>query len=338
MRLFLNTSSRIFRRTRLMNFSQRWVQSSRRGLIIVTLMALQSAIFAQDYERIDATILLYPTSFDSPEGLSKFITRDFHSEEEKVRGIYSWIIQNVAYDPDEYKQFNYSFKDYKERNQKEEKTRVKIINRTLKKGVAVCEGYAMLFEKLCQLQGISNYLVRGDIKTNFNDIGRPFKNSHMWNVAVIDGKPFLFDPTWGAGKYAGKFVKEPSYFYYKTDPNLFFKTHYPSMFEDALIDKVVTREVFSTMPLIISEKLKMEDIESPLHGVIIAEAYFDEITFVVNTMDVSEVSYSYGSEIISIDKIEFNDGRLHFNVPLESRKETLLIYFDERPALGYRIK
>jgi hypothetical protein len=196
----------------------------------------------------------------------------------------------------------------------------------------------MLFEKLCELQGISNYLVKGDIKTNFNDIGRPFKKSHMWNVAVIDGAPFLFDPTWGAGKYKNKFVKEPSYFFYKTDPNLFFKSHYPSMLEDALIDMVITREVFAAMPLIISEDLRMGDIESPLTGIIIADRYFEEIAFIISNNDVSGVSYSYGDEIISIDKIEFIDGRLHFSIPLASRKETLLIYFDEQPALGYIIK
>ena len=334
----LNKSSLISQAPFFKKLFQTCFGINKRVSVILILVLLQSPIFAQDYERIDATILLYPTSFESPEELSKFITRDFHSEEEKVRGIYSWIIQNIAYDPDEYKRFNYNFKDYRERNTKEEKTRAKIIKRTLKKGVGVCEGYAMLFEKICELQGISNYLVRGDIKTNFNDIGRPFKKSHMWNVAVIEGNPFLFDPTWGAGKYRGKFVKEPSYFFYKTDPKLFFKSHYPNMFEDAFLDLVVSREVFAAMPLIISENLNMDDIESPLNGILVADTYIDEIAFVVNTIDVSEVSYSYGSDIISIEKMETIDGRLHFSIPLESSKETLLIYFDKRPALGYRIK
>ncbi|NND62690.1 MAG: hypothetical protein HKN48_05805 [Flavobacteriaceae bacterium] len=144
-------------------------------------------LYAQDYERVDATIQLYPDRFKSAEELSRFIERDFTSEENKVRAIYGWIINNVAYEPEEYEKFNFNFKNFRERNEKEEKTRKKVIARTLQKGVAVCEGYAMLFERLCELQGISNYLVRGDIKSNFNDIGRSFKNSHMWNVAVIDG-------------------------------------------------------------------------------------------------------------------------------------------------------
>ena len=101
----------------------------------------------------------------------------------------------------------------------------------------------MLFEKICELKGISNYLVRGDIKSNFNDIGRPFKKSHMWNIAYIDGEPFLFDPTWGAGKYHEKFIKYPSYYFYKTEPELFFKTHYQSIFEDAFMDTIISYEL-----------------------------------------------------------------------------------------------
>lgn len=305
--------------------------------IILFFMSVSMSLFAQDHERVDATILLYPHSFDSPEQLSKFITRDFKTEEDKVRGIYSWIIQNIAYEPDEFKQFNYNFKDYRERNEKEEKTREKIINRTLKKGIAVCEGYAMLFEKLCELQGISNYLVRGDIKTNFNDIGRPFKKSHMWNIAVIDGKQYLFDPTWGAGRYHGKFIKEPSYFYYKTKPELFLKTHYPSMYEDALVDTVLPKEVFSGMPLLILKELELDHVERPLGGIIRTEEYFDTIGFTITNFNPKEIKYTYGSDLMEVKDKEIIDGKLHFEIPIESEASTLLIYFDEQPALGYKI-
>ncbi|SDE39999.1 transglutaminase domain-containing protein [Ulvibacter litoralis] len=306
--------------------------------VCCVLLFFTSESFSQDYERVDATILLYPESVDTPEELSKFITRDFTSEEEKVRAIYSWIIQNVAYDPNEYKQFNYNFKDYRERNTKEEKTRDKVIKRTLQQGVAVCEGYAMLFEKLCELQGISNYLVRGDIKTNFNDIGRPFKNSHMWNVAVIDGKSYLFDPTWGAGRYNGGFIKEPSYFYYKTPPDLFFKTHYPSMFEDAFIDVVISKRVFSTMPLLIAENLKMGDVESPLQGIISTDQYLSEVPFSLTNCNTQAVFYTFGDEKLPVENLETVGNRTRFSVPLALGAETLLIYFDDQPALGFIIE
>ncbi|MAP55509.1 transglutaminase domain-containing protein [Altibacter sp.] len=309
-----------------------------RGAVILGMLLWALVVTAQDYERIDATILLYPQRVDTPQELSRFITRDFTTDEEKVRAIYSWIIQNIAYEPDEYKQFNFTFKNYRERNEKEEKTREKIIERTLQKGIAVCEGYAMLFEKLCELQGIPNYLVRGDIKTNFNDIGRPFAKTHMWNVVTLDGKPYLFDPTWGAGRYNGKFIKEPSYFYYKTPPHLFFKTHYPDMYEDAFMDQLISKDVFSQMPIIIKEELSMSDVEQPLSGLIYSEAYFDVVPFTIANVNPKTVTYSYGSEKKSVRNLEKSGNRLQFSVPLEIGAENLLIYFDDQPALGYKIK
>ncbi|MFT6126456.1 MAG: transglutaminase/protease-like cytokinesis protein 3 [Flavobacteriaceae bacterium] len=293
---------------------------------------------SQDYELVDATISLYPTTCNNPKILSKFISRDFTSEEDKLRAIYSWIIQNVAYHPDEYKKFNYKFTNYRERNQKEENIRNKIINRTVKKGVAVCEGYAMLFERLCELQGIQNYLVRGDTKTNFNDIGRSFNRNHMWNVAYIDGKPFLFDPTWGAGKFHEKFIKEPSFFYYKTDPNLFIKSHYPDVFEDAFVSENISRNDFSNMPLLIKENLVLSDVETPKTGILYEDEYFGDIPFTIKNVSPKNISYSYGGEKISLEKFTIKDEVISFNIPLQIGVKILLIYFDDQPVLGYVIK
>jgi len=310
---------------------------TRTPLLLLFNLLLCHFVTAQDYERVDATIKLYPTSFNAPEELSAFITRDFTSEEEKVRAIYTWIISNVAYEPSEYKQFNYNFKNYRERNIKEEKTRKKIIARTLQKGIAVCEGYAMLFERLCELQGITSYLVRGDIKTNFNDIGRPFKNTHMWNVVTMDGKSYLYDPTWGAGKYHGKFIKEPSYFYYKTPPQLLAKTHCPQMPEDSFLMNNFTREGFASMPLVIQEQLTLNDIESPKEGMISSREGDGFVNFSVKNVAPKEVTYTYGADKKNLEFTE-TDGAISFVVPIELGKENLLIYFDNKPALGYRIK
>jgi len=303
--------------------------------IIIFLMSFLSV--AQDYESVDATIEMYPERFNNAEELSAFITRDFQTEEEKVRAIYTWIIQNVAYEPEEYKKFNFNFKNYRERNLKEEKTRNRVIQRTLDKGIAVCEGYAMLFERLCELQGISNYLVRGDIKTHFNDIGRPFKKVHMWNVVIIDAHPYLIDATWGAGKYNGKFIKEPSYFYYKTPPKLFAKTHYPQLEEDAYLSEPFTKEQFAAMPLLIAEDMQLEDIKSPKEGVISSEDDDGYIQFSIKNTAPTQVSYSYGQEKKSVE-VAKNENALEFTVPIELGAKNLLIYFDNKPALGYKVK
>lgn len=316
----------------------RYINDYKRHLSLIVFLMLISGVFAQDYERVDAIIQLYPKHCDTPEELSDFITRDFETDEDRVRAIYSWLIQNIVYDPDEYKKFDYSFSQYRERNEKEEETREKIIHRTLQKGLAVCEGYAMVFERLCELQGIDSYLVRGDTKSNFDDIGRSFNTVHMWNVAYIDGSPYLFDTTWGAGKYHNRFIKDTSYYYFKTAPESFIKTHYPDMIEDAFLNEALSKDDFSMMPLIIDRSLSYTDIIQPKEGVLYSEMYLDEIQFTIKNRKPESILYSYGAEKYSANKILIDKDQLHFSVPLPIGQQDLLIYFDEEPALGFKVK
>ncbi len=306
--------------------------------IIWVILLVGSMVVSQDYQRVDAVLGLYPEQVESPEELARFIARDFNTQEDQVRAVYSWIIQHIAYNPDEYKKFDYSFKTYRERNEKEEKNRRKIISRTLHKRVAVCEGYAFLFEKLCTLLGINNYLVRGDTKTNFDDIGRPFARNHMWNIAFLNGKPYLFDPTWGAGKYNGKFIKDTTYFFFKTPPKQFVKSHYPDMFEDALLLENISKETFSLLPLILDKKILPEDIIFPKKGLLAEEEYLGEIVFSIKTRNPESIHYSYdGSQLTPIE-FDFSNEVLTFTIPLVLGGEKLLIYFDHQPALGYRVE
>ena len=187
------------------------------------------------------------------------------------------------------------------------------------------------------MQGISNYLVRGDIKTHFNDIGRPFKKIHMWNIAVIDGQAYLFDPTWGAGKYQGKFIKEPTYFYYKTPPKLFIKTHYPELEEDTLLGSMISREVYANWPLVIVEEMSLDDVEMPLSGIIDPESSLGQVDFGIRWDDDVSVSYSFGSDPREVEA-ENQNGLIRFSIPFELGQQNLLIYFDNEPALAFKIK
>lgn len=306
--------------------------------LLVLLFVAMGTSSAQDFTQIDATIQFYPKNFNNVTELSKLITRDFNTDEEKIRAIYGWIINNVAYEPDEYAVFNYSFKNYRERNTKEENTRNKTIARTLQKGIAVCEGYAMLFEKLCELQGIQNYLVRGDIKTSFDDIGRDFKRIHMWNVAYINEKPFLFDATWGAGKYNQKFIKEPSYYWYKTDPKLFIKSHYPDLVEDAFIDFTFQKEAFASLPVLIKKDLLIEDVKRPENGVISSLENERKISFLLKTETPKSLSYSYNfGKKEKVKDFSSANGLLEFQIKTKPQSN-LVVYFNDEPALAYKVE
>ena len=294
-------------------------------------------LFGQDHAQIDATIQLYPKTVETAEDLSYFISRDFTTEEAKVRAIYGWLIQNINYDPEQYKSFDYSFATYREGNKKEAKARANIIKKTLQTGKAVCEGYAMTFEKLCQLQGISSYLVRGDTKTHFKDIGRKFGNNHMWNVAQIDGRYYLFDATWGAGKYTDRFIKDPSYYYYKTAPAAFIKTHYPAQFEDAFVETAISRETFLQQPIYIDPTLELADYRTSKVGIINSLQEAAMLDFGIQTSS-KNIAYAFDGKKVTVTNIESNDAFVLFRIPLLLGAETLLIYIDDAPVLGYIIK
>jgi hypothetical protein len=159
----------------------------------------------------------------------------------------------------------------------------------------------------------------------------------MWNVAVIDGQAYLFDPTWGAGKYQGKFIKEPSYFYYKTPPELFIKTHYPELEEDTFLATTIPREVYANWPLIIIDEMTQDDIEMPLSGIIDPETSLGQIDFGIRWDTTVAVSYSFGSEKIPLSTTNDN-GLLRFTVPFELGQQNLLIYFNEEPAIAFKVK
>lgn len=57
--------------------------------------------------------------------------------------------------------------------------------------MAVCEGYAMAFEYLCQLSGLDVSIIHGNAGSSMDDLG-----SHAWNIIRLDGDWYEIDVTW----------------------------------------------------------------------------------------------------------------------------------------------
>lgn len=97
---------------------------------------------------------------------------------EKITAVYDYIVKNVSYaygSSDDVIFSSYS---------------------ALFNGKAVCQGYAQLFYRLATASGISCRIISGTA------VG----GSHAWNIAEINGKYYLLDPTFdssdnGEGKY-----------------------------------------------------------------------------------------------------------------------------------------
>ncbi len=304
---------------------------------LLVVLCFSTSGISQDYAKVDATVSFYPKSFVTTQGLVEKIKKDFINPKEQLRAGYSWLINNVAYEPQEYYTYQFQYRVLEERNEKMAETREAIISRTIQQGIAVCEGYALTLERLCESLEIQAYVVRGDTKTRPSDIGRPFDKNHMWMVAVIGDVPMLLDPTWGAGRYQDRFIKSPSYYYYDTPAPLFLKNHYPEVFDDAYVDFDVSKKAFSERPLVIQKELTVDQV-SPKEGIIKSKVLSKGIVFSLEGIKAAAISYTLDtSEKIKADfKIENNT--LLCMIAVKTKAQSLVIYADDQPVIGYKIK
>jgi transglutaminase/protease-like cytokinesis protein 3 len=88
------------------------------------------------------------------------------SEYEKAKAYYIWLCENCAYD--------FSATDASSSH---------LAWSALVRQTAVCDGYVGAYNMLLKLEGIDCRALAG--------------SNHAWTVAVLDGREYHIDPTWG---------------------------------------------------------------------------------------------------------------------------------------------
>ena len=205
----------------------------RRYLLFITVVSFllygsNGAAQQVKRSRVDSIVAtLQIDDSDDPEDIAEDLTRPFKTDSEKVRAIYYWVTENIAYDykllangfpifygdPDRYYDF--------------------MIRRTLQKKMGVCSQYAMLFAELCKHAGITCAVVEGWGLSTPNNVLRILVedvSNHAWNAVRINGQWYLMDLTWASGNkaYRKKRIKGArNDFFYMTKPELFVLTHHP---------------------------------------------------------------------------------------------------------------
>ncbi len=167
------------------------------------------------FKEIDKHALSTPSSAErSIPMLTEYLISISNKEIDKVRAIYIWITDRIAYDTT-------SLNSNLHMNQS--------VESILKTRIANAEEYSKLFLSLCKQAGIDAQLVNGYSKGLSYYPGKIFKDAdHSWNAVKIDGEWRLLDTTWGAGNvYDNKFKKEFSDFYFLTHPKKFISDHFP---------------------------------------------------------------------------------------------------------------
>jgi hypothetical protein len=192
--------------------------------------------------------------FCSPDTLSFKLTSPYVNDIEKVRSIFRWITENIAYKTRPYVasrrgSLRYHIEagdtliDSKPLNER-------IALQVLKNKEAVCDGYSRLFKVLCDYAGIRCEIITGYARSNIDRMGSQFKSNHRWNAVVLDSAWYLLDATWASGyiTYSGnEFIKAYDNYYFLTSPQDFIRDHYP---EDSrwtlLADPPTLREFYRT--------------------------------------------------------------------------------------------
>lgn len=308
---------------------------------------LFNVVQSQNYDNVDARVAMYPKQYASANQLADQIAKDFTTDRERARAIYTWLAINVSYDLETLyngqTQVNFSYVDQKDLKRKLAAINTHTANQTLRTNKAICEGYAQAFKKTSELMGIPCMLVGGFSKGDVTDIGVfPSEENHAWNAVKINNKWYLVDATWGAGYSNGDtWVQRFNDFFFLTDPDEFALTHFPSEPEWLFTKKRFTKKQFYETPFYEKAFFKNKlNLLSPLHGELIVKSN-SAIEFIMAEIPKNVTLYYAFKGNKYSKRIEPSciNGKCYFKIPFTDNKNTeLLIFANERTALQYKIK
>jgi transglutaminase/protease-like cytokinesis protein 3 len=194
------------------------------------------------YAAIDKHIRSIKKRYKNIPALAKDITAPYNKEEDKIRAIFIWVSNNIAYDCKEYHNKNRringpvikSNDDKYERAAKWADIYYKYASTVLKKRKGICEGYSCLFYELCKVSGVKCEVVHGKVKKEKN--GKYRYASHAWNKVYMNEEWFFLDPTWASGCSDEKVTK-----YYKSFSNTYYLTPIWRPFETHIANEKQTK-------------------------------------------------------------------------------------------------
>lgn len=314
------------------------------GFLFLNLLFINSS-FSQKYTAIDSIVLKYP-NFGSTEKLAERIQKDFTSEHDKARAIYSWIALNLDYDLKTYldppKAKTFTSKNEAENAKQIQLAHASATQKAFRSKKAVCEGFSLLYQHLATLSGLKCQVVTGDSKRLLNDIGRKRLGSdHAWNTVLIDGKWILIDATWGQGYFDEKrqvVLKKFTPIYFDMAPEYFYMTHFPvsSMYAGNTGNK----EAFLNGPLIFDEFIEQEcQVQMPFSGIIQANDN-DKIVFKIKNVSRLENLYYLNKkqECVEIENPKEKNGVFEFQVTYYRKLGRFItFYLDDRPFIIFKV-
>jgi len=289
----------------------------------ISFTSFSQSIAGFNYSKVDSYVKsLHGKKFNAVGKLSKTLTGNFQTPQERVRSIFDWMALNVAY------------------NIKEDATDPE---KVLRKREAICAGYSSLFKALCDSAHIRCEIISGYAKREIRDIGIvKLPTNHAWNAVQLQGKWYLVDATWGAGYFrpgGEDFIPEYDEFFFLTPPDEFIYSHYPNDSSWQLLDSVVSKNVFSSAPIFYSS-LFMDSFQwrSPSKGNIKMKTG-DSLEFKFVSTQAPHLLYSFQNSKYSTTPDLKKEGNTYsFIIHCKVRGTGELTVFNNEQAIaGFRI-
>ncbi|MDL2254727.1 hypothetical protein LJB78_00400 [Bacteroidales bacterium OttesenSCG-928-J16] len=181
-----------------------------KNLFLSILFYLGIVCWAAAQQAEISSLKLPPQDAKSVDEIAEFINEQYDSEADKIRAIYSWIGENIAYDIEK------AAANLNASNEKKAYDKEVNLTNTLRARKGVCQDYSELMEALCRKCGIKSYVVVGFVLRK----GQENEEPHAWVVVQIDGAWKIYDPTWGAGYVNDNvFTKRLTFDYYEIIPS-----------------------------------------------------------------------------------------------------------------------
>lgn len=220
----------------------------------ILMVCLSLAATAQRGVLSDAAIDEKVRNVDAatPEKLAVLLTKDLGTEREKVRAIFSWMAEHIAYRVRSPFAVRARFGDeaVSVDNGPWVSANDFVAAQVLQSRSAKCDGYARLFNSLCNFAGLKSAVIVGFARA---DLSRSpvFRCNHTWNAVQINGEWKLIDVTWGSGytSYRGDaFVKRLDENYFLPSPEQFSQDHFPDDIRWSLLSNPPVPREFKNAP------------------------------------------------------------------------------------------
>jgi Transglutaminase-like superfamily len=223
---------------------------------IILLLLFSHFAFAQQRQVSFSEIDDRVKSIDPlpPAELAYALTKDYSTDREKLRSIFSWITDHIAY---RVKNNNRNIQVGNRSKQlifadtgKWKSGNDFVAETVLQNKSAVCDGYARLFKSLCDYAGLRSAIISGFANGDYSRQSK-FRCNHTWNAVYIDSAWRLLDVTWASGytNYRGdEFVKHYDETYFLAAPEDFIRDHFPDDLRWTLMEKPAWPREFTADP------------------------------------------------------------------------------------------